>query len=83
MFWKRIWKKNVSHNDKTRWIAKLKADNQALVIQQQPVTISEEDVRLRVIRMKNWTVLRPDTIHAYWLMKLTSIHIRLACQMEK
>ena len=31
-------------------IAELKADHQASVIQQQPVTISEEGLRLRVIQ---------------------------------
>ena len=83
MFWKGIWEKDASHNDKAKWIAELKADHQASVIQQQPVTISEEDLRLRVIRMKNWTAPGPDMIHAYWLKKLTSLHKRLACQMEK
>ena len=27
MFWKGIWKKNASHNDKAKWIAELKADH--------------------------------------------------------
>ena len=83
MFWKGIWEKDTSHNNKAKWIAELKADHQALVIQQQPVTISEEDLRLRVILMKNWTASGPDMIHAYWLKKLTSLYKRLACQMEK
>ena len=60
MFWKEIWEKDASHNDKAKRIAELKADHQASVIQQQSVTISEEDLRLRVIRMKNWTA--PDLI---------------------
>ena len=33
--------------------------------------------------MKNWTAPGPDMIHAYWLKKLTSLHKRLACHMEK
>ena len=33
--------------------------------------------------MKNWTAPGPDMIHAYWLKKLTSLHIRLTYQMEK
>ena len=47
IFWKKIWEKDASHNDKAKWIAELKADHQASVIQQQSVTISEEDLRLR------------------------------------
>ena len=83
MFWKGIWEKDASHNDKAKWIAELKADHQASVIQQQSVTISEEDLRLRVIRMKNWTAPGPDMIYAYWLKKLTLFLKRLACQIEK
>ena len=49
MFWKEIWEKDASHNDKAMRIAELKADHQASVVQQQSVTISEEDLRLRVI----------------------------------
>ena len=51
MFWKGIWE-DASHNDKAMWIAELKADHHASVIQQPPLTISEEDLRRRVIRMK-------------------------------
>ena len=66
-----------------KWIAELKADHQALVTQQQPVIISEEDLRLRVTRIKSWTVPGHDMIHAYWLKKLTSLHKRLTHQIEK
>ena len=65
MFWKGIWEKYASHNDKAKWIAELKADHQASVIQQQPVTISEEDLTLRVIRM-NRNAPGLDMIHAYF-----------------
>ena len=65
------------------WIAELKADHQAYVIQQQPMTISEENLKLRVTRMKNWTAPGPDMIHATWLKSLTSLHKKLACQMKK
>ena len=61
---KKFGKKHVSHNEKAKWIAELKADHQASVIQQQSVTISEEDLRLRVIWVKNWTAPGPDMIHA-------------------
>ena len=47
------------------------------------MAISEKNLRLRVTLMKNWTAPGPDIIHAYWLKKLTSLHKRLACQMEK
>ena len=43
-----VWKEEVSHNNKAKWIAKLKADYLASVIQQHPVTISDKDLRLRV-----------------------------------
>ena len=35
------------------------------------------------MQMKNWTAPEPDMIHTYWLKKLTPLHKRLACQMEK
>ena len=37
MFWKGIWEKDASHNDKAKWIAERKADQQASVIRQQSV----------------------------------------------
>ena len=83
MFWKGIWEKEASHNEQAQWIAGLKADHQTSVHQQPQVTISEDDLRRRVNRMKNWTAPGPDMIHTYWLKKLTSLHRRLACQMEK
>ena len=52
-------------------------------MQQQPMTTSEEDLILRVIRIKNWTASGPDMIYAYWLKKLTSLHKMLAGQIEK
>ena len=75
MFWKEIWEKDASHNVKAMWIAEVKADHQAPVIQQQPVTISEEDLRLRVMRIENWTYSGPNIIYVYWLKKLASLHI--------
>ena len=45
------------------------------------MTISKGALKLRVMRLKNWT--GSDIIHAYWLKKLTSLHKRLASQMEK
>ena len=83
MFWKGIWEKDASHNNKAKWIAELKAVHQASVIQQQLVTISEEGLKLRVVRIKNWTAPGPDIIYAYWLKKLTSLHKRLVCQMDE
>ena len=63
MFWRGIWDKDASYNDKAMWIAGLKTYYQASVIQQKPMTISENDLRPRVIQMKKWTAPRPDMIH--------------------
>ena len=65
MFWEGIWEKDASYNNKAKWITELKNNQQASVIQQQPKTISEEDLRLRVIRMQNWTAPGPDIINSY------------------
>ena len=82
MFWKAIWEKDARHNDKAEWLRQLK-NHHAGSQQQERLTISEEDLRSRVKRMKNWTAPGPDMIHAIWLKKLTSLHCRLAEQMEK
>ena len=50
------------------------------MIQQRPMTKSEEDLRLRVMQIKNWTAPGPDMIHAYWLKKLTSIQKSLSTE---
>ena len=55
------------------WIAELKADNQASVIQQQPVTISEQDFILRVTRTKYCTAPRAYLISVYLLVQEANI----------
>jgi len=83
LFWKGIWGKEAVHNGQASWLEELKHDWQPRLDRQQPVTITECDIRRRVTRMKNWTAPGPDMIHAYWLKKFTALHSRLAWQMER
>ena len=80
-FWKDIWEKETTHNTTAHWLKRLKESHQHTVAQ-QGLTISKEDIKCRVQRMKNWATSGHDMIQAFWLKKLTSLHTRMAKQME-
>ena len=81
-FWKDIWEKEATHNTTAEWLKELQRDHQQQP-EQEPITITGTDLGQRLQRMKSWTAPGPDMIHAYWLKKLTSLHNRLACQMQQ
>ena len=81
-FWKAIWEKEAVHNQHANWLNNLKSQYQE-VLNQNPVTITKEDLIARVKRMKNWSAPgNHDMIHAYWLKSFTSLHDRMATHME-
>ena len=50
---------------------------------QASMYISTVMVSKQTKKMKNWKAAGPDQVHAFWLKELTSLHSRLASQMQE
>jgi hypothetical protein len=50
---------------------------------QASMYISTEMVNKQTKKMKNWKAAGPDQVHAFWLKTLTSLHSRLANQLQE
>ena len=54
-------------------------------INKQPMEhfqITADMVKHQVKKIKNWTALGKDEVHGYWLKHLTSLHTRIAKQLN-
>ena len=81
-FWQALWDKPVSHNQNAEWIGKVE-DSCKRIYQQENLQITVEMVSRQAAKMKNWKAAGPDQVHAFWLKKLSSLHPRLAIQMQE
>ena len=82
IFWKNIWEKQKKHNETASWLKDLEIQNKNIT-QQAAQQIKEKDVKDRVRKMKSWRAPGLDKVHAFWLKKFTSLHKRMADQMNQ
>ena len=80
-FWRGLWDRPVAHNSEARWIAMVEKSLER-VPEQRELLITEEMVHFQACRMKSWKAPGPDQIHAFWLKELSSLHGRLAEQLQ-
>ena len=80
-FWKDIWETPVSHKADAHWIKDIKEDLHD-VEEQATLNITKSKLEARVKRMSNWTSPGPDGVHNYWIKHLSSLHERLAGQLN-
>ena len=83
MFWKNIWEKETTHNNQADWLEKLKKEHNTKITPQENIIITEQDLKYKTRQMKNWRAPGPDMLHAFWLKQLTSLHNRMAKQMNQ
>ena len=81
-FWENIWSKPEVHNQSAKWLADIRKDHTETPIQSS-IKISEADVRNKLRTMANWKAPGPDQIQTFWLKYLTSLHERLAHQLQR
>ena len=79
-FWKDIWGNEKHHNKNAEWLNDLKVEQQGE--QQENIEITENLIRQQCKEIPNWKSPGPDGIQGYWIKKLTSLHGRIACQMD-
>jgi len=76
-FWNNIWGTPKIHNA-AEWTGKEYFD----VPTQQAQRITKEDIKNKCKKMANWKSPGPDQVQGYWLKHLTSLHERLAQQLQ-
>ena len=80
-FWTDIWKRK-EHNKKSKWISDIK--NELMEIEEGPVA-SVHIITLKSVLKKvtNWKTPGHDGIHGFWFKTFTSIHKRMAQQLNR
>ena len=79
-FWKDIWGNEKHHNTNAEWLDDLREEQQGE--QQENIVITENLIRQRSKMIPNWKAPGPDGVQGYWIKKLTSLHDRIASQMD-
>lgn len=72
-YWSDIWSHEKKHNERAPWI-KREIEECRDMEEMATITITEEDVRATISRMKNWASPGIDSIHNYWWKSLPSTH---------
>ena len=80
-FWSTIWGNEAQHNRDAQWLKDLREECDK--VNQQDIAITLEMVTERVKKIPNWKAPGPDGVQGYWLKKLTSLHDRIAEQMNE
>ena len=80
-FWSEIWDNPVEHNDDAEWLREIETESKG-VNKQDDVKITAQDVRKQTGKIPNWKAAGPDGVQGYWLKNLSSLHDRIACQLN-
>ena len=80
-FWTKIWPPK-RHNEKTEWINHIIRELEQL--EEGPKAEIHTDLLQTTLKMvSNWKTPGHDGIHGLWFKKFTSVHDRLALEMNK
>ena len=79
-FWKNIWENPKEHNTKAKWIES--AQSVLNKHSMEDFEITTDMVKKQAKKIKNWTAPGKDEVHGYWLKHLTSLHARMANQLN-
>ena len=80
-FWGDIWTVEKEHNTRAEWLSELKDEIKGRH-SQEGVTISIENVRKQAKKIPNWKSPGKDGVQGYWIKNLTSMHDRIADQLN-
>ena len=79
-FWSDIWDNKVQHNKRAEWLEELR-NNKPNVLQND-IEITTRMVKQQVKKISNWKAPGPDGVQGFWIKKLTSLHERIASQLN-
>ena len=80
-FWSSIWGDEVQHNKEAEWLKELK--DECGETRQDDIVINFLMVTTQAKKIPNWKAPGPDGVQGYWIKKLTSLHDRIAEQMNE
>ena len=80
-FWSEIWDNPVEHNHDAEWLREIETESKG-VNKQDDVKITAQDVRKQTGKIPNWKAAGPDGVQGYWLKNFSSLHDRIACQLN-
>ena len=81
-FWSKIWGNEEKHNTDAEWIHDIE-NNTKDIPTQEDLKINLEMLKTATKKMKNWRAAGEDGVQGYWLKNLTSLHPRLADQLQE
>ena len=79
-FWRDIWGNEKYHNKSAEWLKDLRAKKDS--VQQENVVITKSLIKAQCKKIPNWKAPGPDGVQGYWIKKLTTLHDRIASQMN-
>ena len=79
-FWSAIWGKEKQHKKDAEWLEELKKERGGL--KQENISITEALVKQQCKKMPNWKSPGPDGVQGFWIKKFTTLHKRIADQMD-
>eukprot|EP00795_Rhopilema_esculentum_P006840 gene6840-biopygen8293 len=79
-FWSNIWDNETQHNKKAKWLEELK--NNKPNLSQNDIEITTRMVNQQAKKIPNWKAPGPDGVQGFWIKKLTSLHERIAAQLN-
>ena len=80
-FWQNIWDNPKDHNTNAAWITSTESEQGECLM--DDLTITADMIKKQAKNVKNWTVPGKDEVHGYWLKHLTSLHTRMAWQLNQ
>ena len=80
-FWRNLWGNKESHNVNATWINDV-TETLTDMVPQRDIVVTEKMVGKAVKKLRNWKAVGPDGVHNFWIKHLTSLHSRLASQIQ-
>ena len=81
MFWNEIWGESKEHNYNAEWLKTLKDNSRYR--KQEGLVITEENILKQSRKVPNWKAPGRDGVQGFWVKKLTSLHGRIAHQLNE
>ena len=79
-FWNGIWGEEKLHNTEADWLKEIRQETDTNT--QDNFCITRAMVNRQCRKIPNWKAPGPDGVQGYWLKKLSSLHERIAIELD-
>ncbi|XP_063595811.1 uncharacterized protein LOC134772703 [Penaeus indicus] len=80
-FWSEIWSIEKEHNRQAEWLQDLKGEQSNVNMGDMEITV--EMVKTQSRKIPNWKAPGRDGVQGYWIKQLSSLHERIANQLNE